>query len=66
MPHSHEEEDEEDVDGMDGYGYFDMGSMAKLLATSQHTHSPEPENEEVAERARKRAAIGKRLRLAEY
>jgi carnitine O-acetyltransferase len=59
--------DEDDTE-MGGYGYFDVGSMAKLIKDQE-----KKEEEQIRRggdldvaKMRRRAATGRRLRLAEY
>jgi len=63
---SSEGSDDEDTE-MGGYGYFDVGSMAKLIRDQERKAEQEigRSGDDVA-KARRRAAIGRRLRLAEY
>ena len=63
---SSEGSDEEDTE-MGGYGYFDVGSMAKLIKDQEQKaeQGTGRAGDDVA-KARRRAAIGRRLRLAEY
>ena len=63
---SSEGSDEEDTE-MGGYGYFDVGSMAKLIKEQEKKAEEESGRggDDIA-KARRRAAIGRRLRLAEY
>ena len=64
-PGSSEGSDEEDTE-LGGYGYFDVGSMAKLIRDQEKKANEQiPGGDDVA-KARRRAAIGRRLRLAEY
>ena len=59
--------DDEDTE-MGGYGYFDVGSMAKLIRDQERKAEEESgrTNDDVAKARRRREAIGRRLRLAEY
>ena len=61
------ESEDEDESEMGGYGYFDVGSMAKLINKQERKAEEEQSRggDDVA-KARRRAAIGRRLRLAEY
>lgn len=56
--------DDEDTE-MGGYGYFDVGSMTKLIRDQEKKAGEQARGDDVA-KARRRAAIGRRLRLAEY
>lgn len=64
QPGSSEASDDEDIE-MGGYGYFDVGSMAKLIRDQEKKADEQARGDDVA-KARRRAAIGRRLRLAEY
>lgn len=64
QPGSSEASDDEDME-MGGYGYFDVGSMAKLIRDQERKQEQVSGGDEGA-KARRRAAIGRRLRLAEY
>jgi carnitine O-acetyltransferase len=57
--------DDEDTE-MGGYGYFDVGSMAKLIRDQEIKADEVARTGEDVAKARRRAAIGRRLRLAEY
>ena len=59
------ESDEEDTE-MGGYGYFDVGSMAKLIKDQEKKAEEATKGDTDVAKARRRAAIGRRLRLAEY
>jgi hypothetical protein len=59
------ESDEEDIE-MGGYGYFDVGSMAKLIRDQENKADEASRGDTDVAKARRRAAIGRRLRLAEY
>lgn len=63
-----EDEGEDDDDSeMGGYGYFDVGSMAKLISKQERKAEEEARGgDDLSKAARRRAAIGRRLRLAEY
>ena len=65
VPGSAEDSDEEDIE-MGGYGYFDVGSMAKLIRDQEIKADEQARAGEDVAKARRRAAIGRRLRLAEY
>src|SRR5436190_10230804 len=67
QPGSSEGSDDEDTE-MGGYGYFDVGSMAKLIRDQERKAEEESgrTNDDVAKARRRREAIGRRLRLAEY
>jgi hypothetical protein len=59
--------EDEDESEMGGYGYFDVGSMAKLISKQEKKAEESSRGgDDVAKAARRRAAIGRRLRLAEY
>jgi len=62
---SSEGSDEEDTE-MGGYGYFDVGSMAKLIRDQEKKAEEQIRSVDDVAKARRRAAIGRRLRLAEY
>jgi len=62
---SSEGSDEEDTE-MGGYGYFDVGSMTKLIKEQEKKAEEQIRSVDDVAKARRRAAIGKRLRLAEY
>lgn len=62
---SSEGSDEEDTE-MGGYGYFDVGSMAKLIRDQEMKADESGRGGDDIAKARRRAAIGRRLRLAEY
>ena len=57
--------DDDDTE-MGGYGYFDVGSMAKLIKDQEKKEEEQIRTVDDAAKARRRAAIGRRLRLAEY
>jgi carnitine O-acetyltransferase len=65
QPGSSEASDDEDTE-MGGYGYFDVGSMAKLIRDQERKREEQAGGGEDGAKARRRAAIGRRLRLAEY
>jgi len=65
QPGSSEGSDDEDTE-MGGYGYFDVGSMTKLIRDQEKKADEEARGGEDIAKARRRAAIGRRLRLAEY
>jgi carnitine O-acetyltransferase len=62
---SSENSDDEDTE-MGGYGYFDVGSMAKLIKDQEKKAEEHARGGDDVAKARRRAAIGRRLRLAEY
>jgi len=62
---SSEGSDDEDTE-MGGYGYFDVGSMAKLIKEQERKANEQTRAGEDVAKARRRAMIGRRLRLAEY
>lgn len=64
-PGSSEASDDEDTE-MGGYGYFDVGSMAKLIREQERKREEQGGAGDDGAKARRRAAIGRRLRLAEY
>ena len=64
-PGSSEGSDDEDME-MGGYGYFDVGSMAKLIRDQEKKANENARGGDDVAKARRRAAIGRRLRLAEY
>ena len=64
-PGSSECSDDEDTE-MGGYGYFDVGSMAKLIREQEKRDEEGVRGPDDVAKARRRAAIGRRLRLAEY
>jgi|SRR5579862_2382496 len=57
---------DEDESEMGGYGYFDVGSMTKLIKEQEKKAEEQIRSVDDVAKARRRAAIGKRLRLAEY
>jgi hypothetical protein len=59
------ESDDDDTE-MGGYGYFDVGSMAKLIRDQENKAEEATRGDTDVAKARRRAAIGRRLRLAEY
>lgn len=65
LPGSSDASDDEDTE-MGGYGYFDVGSMAKLIRDQEKWAGDQSRGGEDVAKARRRAAIGRRLRLAEY
>lgn len=64
-PDSTEASDEEDTE-MGGYGYFDVGSMAKLIRDQERKAEEQSRAGDDIAKARRRAAIGRRLRLTDY
>lgn len=65
QPGSSEASDDEDTE-LGGYGYFDVGSMAKLIREQENKADEQARGGDDIAKARRRAAIGRRLRLAEY
>ena len=65
QPGSSEGSDDEDTE-IGGYGYFDVGSMAKLIRDQERKAEEQARGGDDVAKARRRAAIGRRLRLAEY
>jgi hypothetical protein len=63
---SSSEGSDEDESEMGGYGYFDVGSMTKLIKEQEKKAEEQIRSGDDVAKARRRAAIGKRLRLAEY
>jgi carnitine O-acetyltransferase len=57
--------DDEDTE-MGGYGYFDVGSMAKLIRDQELKADQQIKVGEDVAKARRRAAIGRRLSFVEY
>ena len=62
---SSEGSDDEDTE-MGGYGYFDVGSMAKLIRDQEKKADEQARGGDDVAKARRTAAIGRRLHLAEY
>jgi len=65
QPDSTEASDEEDTE-IGGYGYFDVGSMAKLIRDQERKAQEQSRGGDDVAKARRRAAIGRRLRLTDY
>jgi hypothetical protein len=65
QPGLSETSDDEETE-MGGYGYFDVGSMAKLIRDQERKAEEQTGGSDDGAKARRRAAIGRRLRLAEY